>query len=333
MTVQPVACPSITVIIATYTRAALLDQCLHHLGRQQFYPGDDVIVVDNGSTDHTTSVVRRHQRAYPVPLGLLYEAQPGKSHALACALAHAHGDVLVFTDDDVNAEVGWIDHIRTVMANPKVALMGGRVTPRWEASVPPWIRRAPAEHARLGAPLGLLEYPPGVVDLGPRAVLGANLAVRRDALIAVGGFASHLGKLRGTLLSGEDQELCLRIQRAGFRAIYVDAAAVTHWVPADRARVRYFLNWFYWSGITNAIVDAGLPAPTRRRAIRRSPLNLLRCGATAAAGVVTALAMGRRALALDRALDVAYVAGYAAQQWGLTARPLGAAKQVTPEAA
>jgi GT2 family glycosyltransferase len=332
MTRQPAGRSSVTVIIATYTRAALLDECLHHLRRQSFHPADDVIVVDNGSTDHTTSIVRRHQQDYPAPLRLLHEAQPGKSHALGHALAHARGDILVFTDDDINVEAGWLDQIRSAMANPEVVLMGGRVTPRWEASVPAWIRSAPDAHPRLGAPLGLLEYPPGVVDLGPRTVLGANLAVRRDALIAVGGFASHLGKLRGTLLSGEDHELCLRIQRAGFRAIYVAAAAVTHWVPADRARVSYFLNWFYWSGITNAIIDAGLTTPASR-AIRRSSLNLLKCGATAAAGVVTALAMGRRALALDRALDVAFVAGYAAQQWGLTTRPLAAAEHVTPEAA
>jgi glycosyltransferase involved in cell wall biosynthesis len=326
-------CPSITVIIATYTRAALLDECLRHLARQQFHPGDDVIVVDNGSTDDTREVVRRHQRDYPATLRLLYEAQPGKSHALACALDHARGDILVFTDDDVNAEPGWLDRIRTAMADREVALMGGRVLPRWEASVPAWIRRAPAEHARLGAPLGLLEYPPHVVDLGPRTVLGANLAVRRDVLLGAGGFATHLGKLRGTLLSGEDHELCLRIQRLGFRAVYVAAAVVTHWVPANRAQVRYFLNWFYWSGITNAIVDAGLPGRVSGRSIGGFPLYLLRRGATAAAGVVAALATGRRTTALDRALDVAFAAGYAAQQWGLTARGLGTPKHVTREAA
>jgi GT2 family glycosyltransferase len=210
-----------SVIIATYTRAQLLADCLQHLSRQRFQPGDEVLVVDNGSTDQTQQVVRDLESRFSVPLRLLYEATPGKSHALARALSVATGDVLAFLDDDVTVEPDWLEVVRATMADPEIALMGGRVVPRWESSVPEWMRIAPLQHARLGAPLGLLDYPKDVEQLGGRTVLGANMAVRRDVFEAVGGFATHLGKLRGTLLSGEDHELCLRVQRAGFRAVYV----------------------------------------------------------------------------------------------------------------
>ena len=56
---------SVTVIIATFNRAALLDECLEHLRAQSFKPGDEVIVVDNGSTDETPGVVARHQGSTP----------------------------------------------------------------------------------------------------------------------------------------------------------------------------------------------------------------------------------------------------------------------------
>ena len=93
---------SVTVIIATFNRAALLDECLEHLRAQSFKPGDEVIVVDNGSTDDTPGVVARHQAAFPVPMHLLRETVPGKSLAVSRAVAFANGDILVFTDDDVN---------------------------------------------------------------------------------------------------------------------------------------------------------------------------------------------------------------------------------------
>lgn len=309
---------TVSVVIATYNRAALLDECLAHLRTQRFLPGDDVIVVDNGSTDATAAVVARHQTASAPPLRLLHEPRPGKSHAIARALADASGEILVFTDDDVNVGAGWLDAIRDAMADPTVALAGGPVLPRWESTVPQRIRVARDRHPRLGAPMALLDYGNRSVELGSRTLLGANLAVRRQVFTRAGGFPTHLGKLRGTLLSGEDHELCRRVQSAGFRALYIPDAVGHHWVPADRARVSYFLRWFFWSGITHAIMDGGC-APTTR-GIAGLPLYLVRRAAVAAAGVLGGLLIGHWTMALNRAMDVAFAAGYAAQRWGWVTR-------------
>ena len=308
--------PTISVIIATYTRATLLDECLRHLGGQQFAAGDEVIVVDNGSADNTQQVVTSHQRSFPVPLRLLHESTPGKSHALARALPEAAGEVFAFLDDDVNVEGNWLAVVRDTMRDPEVALMGGRVVPRWEPSVPQWMRDASAVPSRLWAPLGLLEYPQDVIQLGPRTVLGGNMAVRRDVLETVGGFATHLGKLRGTLLSGEDHEFSLRVQRAGFKAVYAPNAVVSHWVPAERTRVSYFVNWFYWSGITNAILDEDSGAAKKGRSLRGLPLYLAKRAVTATLASGKAILGGRPDAALRHATDVAYAAGYAARRWG-----------------
>jgi glycosyltransferase involved in cell wall biosynthesis len=308
----------VSIIIATYNRAALLDECLDHLGRQRFRPGDEVIVVDNGSTDDTAAVVARHRSRYAVPLQLLNEPVPGKSRAIARALVGATGDVLAFTDDDVNADDGWLDAVRAAMSDPDVALMGGPVAPRWHPAVPPWIRRARERHARLGAPLALLDYGDRPVALGPRTVLGANLAVRRQPFTELGGFPPHLGKLRGTLLSGEDHELCRRVQAAGLRAMYFPGAVVHHFVPADRARVSYFLKWFFWSGITHAIMD-GETAPAGGFTIAGLPLYLVRRSAISSLGVVAGLLTCRWTSALNCTIDVAFAAGYAAERWGVVA--------------
>jgi GT2 family glycosyltransferase len=307
----------VTIIIATYNRAALLDECLYHLGRQRFAPGDEVIVVDNGSTDGTAAVVGRHQLRCAVPLRLLHESIPGKSHAITRALAVATGDILAFTDDDANVDEDWLDALRDAMADPVVALAGGPVRPRWQSTVPQWIRRARDRHPRLGAPIGLLDYGDRPIELGRRTVLGANLAVRREVFIRAGGFPAHLGKLRGTLLSGEDHELCRRVQDAGFRAIFLPGAAVQHWVPAERARASYCLRWFYWSGVTHAIMD-GEGSATSGRALHGLPLYLFSRAAAASAAVLTTLLIGNRASALNHAIDVAFAIGYAAERWGLT---------------
>jgi GT2 family glycosyltransferase len=326
--------PTVSVIIATYSRATLLDECLQHLGAQHFLAGDEVIVIDNASIDDTPARVQRHQATFPVALHLLFESQPGKSHALTRGLAVAKGEILAFLDDDVNVGAGWLNAVRDAMAESSIGLIGGRVLPRWESDVPDWVRHAPAQHARLGAPLGLLEYPKDVVDLGFRTALGGNMAVRRDVLDVVGGFAAHLGKLRGTLLSGEDHELCQRVQRGGFKAVYEPRAVVYHWVPTKRARVRYFLHWFYWSGITNAILDGeaagdGLGRPSRLL----QPSYLLRRAVLSALKAMMALVFGSRTTALSHAIDVAFATGYLAHRLGLSPRLGTRAKPALPEVA
>jgi GT2 family glycosyltransferase len=291
-----------------------------------------VIVVDNGSTDDTAAVVARHQIHDAVPLRLLHESMPGKSRAIARALAVATGDILAFTDDDVDVEEAWLDAVRSAMSDRKVALAGGPVRPRWQSTVPQWMRCARDRHPRLGAPLALLDYGGDPVELGPRTALGANLAVRREVFTRVGGFPAHLGKLRGTLLSGEDHELCRLVQDAGFRAIYMPNAAVRHWVPADRARVSYFLRWFYWSGITHAIMD-GDRLPGAGRAPQRVPVYLIARAAAASAGLAGALLTGNRTSALNHAIDIAFAIGYTAERWGLTPRTERAPASVAGEAA
>lgn len=306
---------TVSVIIATRDRHHLLDECLAHLARQPFAAGDEVIVVDNGSSDDTPAVIERHAREYSVPLRHLDERTPGKSRALAAALAVAQGDVLAFTDDDVIVDPSWLDAIRTAMADPAVALIGGQVAPRWEQRAPVWLRTAVESYGRLAAPLALLSYGAHPLVLGPRTVLGANLAIRRDVLTRVGGFSLHLGKLEGTALAGEDDELCRRVQAAGFKALYCPEARVRHWVPAERMRVGYYLWWFFWSGITFATLDA---APSRSgRLLLGVPLYLVKRAAFATGGALVAAIAGNGTRVIERVIDVAFAAGYAARRWGL----------------
>ena len=303
----------VSVVIATYNRAPLLAECLDHLSRQHFAPGDEVIVVDNGSTDHTPAAVVQARQKFRIPMRHLVERTPGKSNAIRSGLSFARGDVIAFTDDDVQVDASWIDEVRSVMSDSGIALAGGPVAPRWETPPPEWLRTAVESYSRLAAPLGLLNYGTESFPLGPRTALGANLVVRAEVMQKLGGYATHLGKLRGTLLSGEDQELCVRVQSAGFRAVYWPELRVTHWVPAARMRVRYAMSWFYWSGITHATLEAG---DRPQRALGRIPLHFFKRMAAAAARSAGAAATGHLAQMVDNAIDVAFVTGYIARRWG-----------------
>jgi hypothetical protein len=102
------------------------------------------------------------------------------------------------------------------------------------------------------------------------------------------------------------------VQAAGFRAVYCPAAVVRHWVPADRMRLGYYLSWFFWLGITHATVDTDRSTP---RAVRILALYLLRRATLSAVCAIGAGIIGNLAGAVERALDVAFAAGYATRTW------------------
>ena len=117
----------------------------------------------------------------------------------------------------------------------------------------------------------------------------------------------------GTLLSGEDHELCQRVQAAGFKAIYHPDLRVAHWVPADRMRARYSMSWFFWSGITHATLDADAnDANTQPAGV---PLHYFKRALTSGMRSIGAAVRGRPDRAMDGAIDVAFVAGYASRCW------------------
>lgn len=302
---------SISVLIATYNRANLLDLCLAQMARQAFEADDEVLVVDNGSTDGTAAVVQAAARRFPAPLRCLREPTPGKSRALAAGVAVSRGEILALTDDDVIVGDDWLAVVRTLWREADPGLVGGRVWPRWERPAPRWLRtRSATGYGRLAAPLALVDYGPVRAPLGGRTALGANMAVARRALDAAGGFPLDLGKLRGTLLSGEDHRLCQGVQAAGFTAIYDPRLVVRHYVPADRLRLAYHVRWFFWSGITNAalhLADGGAAGPPPVRA-RHWAGRISKSTARAA----VAAASARPDVCVEAITEIAFSLGYLA---------------------
>lgn len=294
----------ISVIITTYNRATLLRDCLAQLRLQAFQPGDEIIVADNASSDDTKDVIDRAAEEAPVPLRYVREARPGKTPALNTGIAAARGDILALTDDDVIVAEDWIATVRAIFEDPGLALAGGRVDPRWERPAPRWLRvNQHNPYGRMMSPLALLHYGDRQA-LGARTAVGANMAVRRGVVAAVGGFTPSLGRMRGSLLCGEDHDFCQRVVAAGYRCEYRPELRVRHWVPAERLRLRYYARWFYWSGVTNAMLEAS------ERSRGRVPAYLWRRLVMAPANVGAHLLGGRMPDAAVALMDSAFALGY-----------------------
>jgi len=132
---------SASVVIGTYNRARLLEATLESLRRTVSGRPWDVVVIDNNSNDDTRQVVSAFAATAPVPVIYLHEARQGKSNALNTGLAHARGDILLLTDDDVEVDPHWLEEACLAFdRDPTIDYAGGPVSPIWGAT-PPGLRK------------------------------------------------------------------------------------------------------------------------------------------------------------------------------------------------
>lgn len=207
----PVRWPSVLVIVAAHGRPAATRLCVQSLLALD-YPMDRlaITVVDDASDPPLAGVLQ------DLPVRVLrLDRNVGQSAARNLAAAEAEEEVLAFIDNDCLAAPGWLRSLVPSLDDPKTAIVGGRVgSPIAQGPVAAFEAvRSPLD---MGAAGGLV---------GPREAVAylptCNLIVRRDTLLALGGFAAGMRV-------GEDVDFIWRAVDSGAVARYVAANGVTH---------------------------------------------------------------------------------------------------------
>jgi len=117
---------SISVAIITLNRAEWLKETLSSLTIQTRQP-DEVVVVDNGSKDHTRDVVLSFSDSLNIKY--VYEPVRGIPHARNTALRNAKGDIIACIDDDCVADETWLKNMEIpFIKDPNIGVVGGNLT-------------------------------------------------------------------------------------------------------------------------------------------------------------------------------------------------------------
>jgi GT2 family glycosyltransferase len=163
------------------------------------------VVIDNGSRDRTAQIAAAHGAT------VVTEPRPGRSRARNSGVAATRAPLLAFTDADCRPRADWLERLTACLATG-APLVAGRIvmttSPR------------PSAIERFDSLWRFRDDPQRT--WGPTA----NLAMRRDAFDAIGGFDPAFHR------SGEDVDLCLRARAAGFALSHCREAVVEH--PSER---------------------------------------------------------------------------------------------------
>lgn len=242
----------VSVVICAYDHArwSLLQATTRSVERQTYRPAETILVID-----HNPVLLARARREFRGAIVVENAQGRGLGGARNTGIAAASGSVVAFLDDDATACPRWLDLLVERYADPAVAGVGGAIAPAWEQARPAWF---PSEFDWVvGCSYRGMPTTPEEV----RNLLGCNMSFRRELLDALGRFRLGYGcdDTEPCTLGGCDEtELCIRLRQrwSSSKLVYVPDAEVRHFVPADRARIRYFLTRCYFEGGSKAVVSA-----------------------------------------------------------------------------
>jgi GT2 family glycosyltransferase len=228
--------PSATVIVCTRDRPDDLARCLERLMAHR--PRDvTILVVDNAPRDARTAAVARE-----LDVAYVCEPRPGLGWARTRGIESAESELVLFTDDDVMVDSGWVDALRRPFADADVAAVTGLVMPFELEST---AQERFEEH--LGFARGFERRELDAITVSPLAAgtvgAGASMAFRRALVRQLGLFALELGA-GSAASSGEDTYAFYRILSLGHRIVYTPDAVAWHRHRLDDAALARQLHGY-----------------------------------------------------------------------------------------
>lgn len=237
----------ISLIVTTFNRAAILQRALNSIAQtSNFSNHAELIIVDNNSTDRTNNICISFIANHPeLNTRYVFESSQGLSFARNRGINEAHGDYIVFMDDDQEIDKDYIPSVRKYFEETGAACIGGKIKYINSDAIPIWLHP-------LIETVGQIDLGDSIIYLdGKRQFLkGGNIAFRKSALLALGGFNTTLGRIGNTLGAAEEDEIQNRLVNIGQKIAYTPDLIQYNWLLPEKFSKSYWRRQAYWSGKT-----------------------------------------------------------------------------------
>lgn len=207
---------SLAVVIPAYNEEASIADCLDSL-LNQTEPFEEIIIVDNNSTDGTAQLVKEYQHNRPELIRLLHEPKQRPVFARNTGFDAARSDIIARLDVDTRLEKDWAACVRQIFADSDVMAVSGNST---FYDTPRFSRRV-ASRVHWFIAHRINEF-----LVGGKMLMGSNTALRRQTWQTV---RNHLCERRDIF---EDLDLAIHCKQLGLHVAYEDA--IQNWVSPRR---------------------------------------------------------------------------------------------------
>jgi len=261
----------ISLVVCTRNRSAQLRDALDRLSALRPSISSELVFVDNGSTDDTAAVLEQFRLNAPWPCTVVYEGKPGLGRARNQGWRASSGAIVAFTDDDCYPADDFLDRVVECFADSSLGFLGGRILLFDPTDLPITIQ--PLERR--------VELLPGKF-ISAGLIQGANFALRRTTLEAIGGFDDGFGA--GTPFPCEDVDVIARASGRGWKGAYDPRPLVFHHhrrkTQQDALRLMYGYDIGRGAYYVKSILDQSLRLAClkvwARMVLTQSPVKTLR---------------------------------------------------------
>lgn len=234
----------VSVIVCTYSLDLLPDTlaCLNSLIEQSFKDLEILLVMDRNE-----KLFQALSQSIPPSVKILINEKPGLSEARNTGVNNSMGDIIVFIDDDAEADKGYILNLLKNYDDKNVIGVGGKILPKEKPSYP-------EELYWIGG-FTYKGYPEERCSV--RNVHGCNMSFRREVFNKAGMFDTNLGRVGRKLVTAEETEFSVRVLIAfpGSRIVYDPSAVVYHKNHPYRQRFRYIIKRAFYEGHSKANIE------------------------------------------------------------------------------
>jgi len=248
-----------TVAIITRNRASLLKRTLQSIAMQT-HPPDEVLVIDNASTDNTGQIANEMARF--LPIRYIYESRVGICFARNTALSNCKSGILAFIDDDAVADKDWLKRlVETFENSPEAVAVQGRTENIYPENIIANLfqytcQDMPKQRDREGC-----------VVKSPSMVCTMNFSFRVDPIKKAGiCFDTSLAR-------GEDRHFGHQMMRNNLLILYAENAANYHHWPKTAGD---YLRSRWKSGIAKARLKKKLGNACYKKETGRGNISTLK---------------------------------------------------------
>jgi len=241
----------VSVVVCTRERPESLARCLRSL-QSLSRPPHEILVVDNAPTSNATQQVVSQMPE----IRYVLEPRPGLGRARNTGIRCSTGNIIAFTDDDVEVHPDWLTRLQQHFDDPKMMVVTGLVLPAELETEAQLIFEKDLGYLNKGYRTKTFDSQffeqtknLGVPVWGVGA--GANMAMRREVFDLVGDFDERLGA--GAAGCSEDSELWYRVLAEGWNCRYEPTSVVYHYHRSDLDGLRKQM-YQYFRGYVAALL-------------------------------------------------------------------------------
>jgi glycosyltransferase involved in cell wall biosynthesis len=199
-----------SIVIPTFNGGSRIGNCLHSLVKQTKGRDVEILVVDDGSSDNTTSIVSRYSS-----VRLISQSNAGPAAARNRGALEARGLIVLFTDDDCVPMPDWLDAMLGAFEDPNVVGAKGVYRTHQKSLAARFVQIEYEDKYRLMSGLSSIDF----IDT-------YSAGFRRDRFLEMRGYDTSF-----PVACAEDVELSYRMSARGWKMTFVPWAIVYHTHP------------------------------------------------------------------------------------------------------